>query len=85
MQKIIVPDGWVLKNKSLYKTFVCKDFSEALGYVVRIGIEAEKMNHHPEWSNVYNKINITLTTHDEGGVTEKDIRLAEIINKIIEV
>jgi 4a-hydroxytetrahydrobiopterin dehydratase len=65
---------------ALHRRLVLKDFSAALGLMVRIGIEAEKADHHPEWFNVYNKLDIWLTTHDAGGVSEKDLALARVID-----
>ena len=70
---------WNISNNSIQKEFVFKNFIEAFGFMSRVAILAEKQNHHPEWSNVYNKVNITLTTHDAGGVTEKDLELATAI------
>jgi len=70
---------WNIRNNSIQKEFVFKNFIEAFGFMSRVAILTEKQNHHPEWSNVYNKVNITLTTHDAGGVTEKDLDLATAI------
>ena len=78
------PQNWIEKGNSLYRKIELKDFSEALAFMVRTGIEAEKMNHHPSWTNVYNKVEIWLNTHDAGDiVTEKDIKLAEKINALL--
>jgi len=74
---------WEITNRSIQKEFVFKNFIEAFGFMSRVAILAEKQNHHPEWSNVYNKVNITLTTHDAGGVTEKDLKLASAIEVLI--
>src|SRR5258708_5033758 len=74
---------WSFKRDALTKTFTFATFREALGFMVRVGFEAEAMNHHPEWSNVYNRVVIRLNTHDAGGkVTEKDVELAIRIQKI---
>ena len=74
---------WKEEDNKLTKTFEFKDFTEAFGFMSKVAIEAEKMNHHPNWSNVYNKVSFELTTHDEGNtVTEKDRKLAEIIDKL---
>jgi len=74
---------WIEKDNKLTRTFEFKDFTEAFGFMSKVAIEAEKMNHHPNWSNVYNKVSFELTTHDEGNtVTEKDRKLAEIIDKL---
>jgi len=78
------PQNWIEKGNRLYRKIELKDFSEALAFMVRAGIEAEKMNHHPLWTNVYNKVEIWLNTHDAGDiVTEKDIKLAEKINALL--
>lgn len=62
----------------LSRTFVFADFVQAFGFMAQVALHAEKMNHHPEWSNVYNRVDIVLTTHDAGGLTERDITLARI-------
>lgn len=74
---------WKEENNSLSKSFEFKNFIEAFSFMTKVAMIAEKMNHHPEWRNVYNKVDIVLTTHDEGNsVTEKDRLLAEAINKL---
>jgi 4a-hydroxytetrahydrobiopterin dehydratase len=78
------PQNWTEQQNKLYRKFEFKDFLEALAFMVRVGLEAEKMNHHPLWTNVYNKVEIWLNTHDAGDIiTEKDIQLAEKINAIV--
>jgi 4a-hydroxytetrahydrobiopterin dehydratase len=72
--------GWELKDEKLQKSFKFTNFVEAFGFMTRIALEAEKMNHHPEWSNVYNNVIIKLTTHDAGGITDHDIKLAKTID-----
>lgn len=74
--------GWSLTDGKLCKTFKFSDFSEALGFMVRVGLVAEKMNHHPEWFNVYNRVDVALTTHDAGGITELDFSLAASMNAL---
>lgn len=74
--------GWKLVNGKLNKSFEFKDFIEAFGFMTRVAIKAEKMNHHPEWFNVYNKVKIDLVTHDVNGISNYDIKLASAINKI---
>ena len=78
-----IPKGWQHIEDSLQKTFVFNDFNAALEVIMKIGFEAEYLNHHPEWTNIYNKLSIKLTTHDAGNtVTQKDIELANRINLI---
>ena len=75
---------WEEKNNTLIRLFEFKDFSEAFAFMTRVAILAEKHNHHPWWSNVYNKVEIRLTTHDAGNiVTEKDRALAEEIDVLV--
>jgi 4a-hydroxytetrahydrobiopterin dehydratase len=76
--------GWseVKGRDAIAKTFTFKDFNEAFGFMTRAALVAEKMDHHPEWSNVYKTVSVTLSTHDAGGVTELDIKLAEAMDKI---
>jgi len=74
---------WKEENNSLKKTFTFKNFSEAFAFMTRVAFIAEKMNHHPEWKNVYNTVEVSLSTHDAGNiVTEKDRKLAEAIDKL---
>ena len=75
-------ENWWFENNGIEKHFVFKNFIEALGFMVKVGIVAEKMNHHPEWSNVYNKVKIRLTTHDANGITDKDFELARKIEEV---
>ena len=67
---------------AIVKTFVFRDFNQAFGFMTRVALAAEKMDHHPEWFNVYKTVEVTLSTHDAGGVTEKDIKLAEAMEKM---
>ena len=74
---------WKEENNRLVKIFKFKNFTEAFGFMVKVAIEAEKMNHHPTWTNTYNIVKFELSTHDAGGiVTEKDKKLAEVINRL---
>ncbi|MFH6970618.1 4a-hydroxytetrahydrobiopterin dehydratase [Flavobacterium petrolei] len=73
---------WKFCNNGIEKNFKFKDFTQALGFIVQVGVVAEKSNHHPELFNVYNKVTIRLTTHDANGVTDKDIDLAKAIEKM---
>jgi 4a-hydroxytetrahydrobiopterin dehydratase len=70
-------DGWQIVDGYLSKEFTFKGFIQAMGFMTQVAIHAQVMQHHPEWSNVYNKVKINLTTHDEGGITELDVRFAE--------
>ena len=76
--------GWAEEADSdaISRTFIFADFGEAFGFMARAALVAEKMNHHPEWFNVYKTVEVTLTTHDAGGVTERDITLARAMDQI---
>jgi 4a-hydroxytetrahydrobiopterin dehydratase len=76
--------GWVATpgRDAIHKQFVFKDFNAAFGFMSRVALKAERLDHHPEWFNVWNKVDITLSTHDAGGVTELDLQLAEFIEHI---
>ena len=75
--------NWEEKNNSLYRKFEFKDFSEAFAFMTRVALIAEKMNHHPKWTNVWNTVEIWLSTHDAGDVvTDKDRKLAERIDAL---
>ncbi len=74
---------WKEENNSLKKTFEFKDFVTAFGFMTKVAMEAEKMNHHPTWTNTYNKVSFELSTHDAGNkVTDKDQKLAKIIDQL---
>ena len=74
--------GWTVVNNKIHKEFEFDDFNQAFGFMTRAAMYIEKMNHHPEWFNVYNKIVVDLTTHDAGGITQNDINLAKILNSL---
>lgn len=74
--------GWSIVNGKLHKDFVFDDFIEAFGFMSKAAIHMEKMNHHPEWFNVYNKIKVDLVTHDAGGITQNDVNLARTLNSL---
>jgi 4a-hydroxytetrahydrobiopterin dehydratase len=78
-------NGWIYDQRAdaISHDFKFKDFSEAFGFMTRVALLAEAADHHPEWSNVYNKVTITLSTHDAGGLTEKDVALAEAIDQLL--
>ena len=81
--KDVVSDlpGWTGGDDFITKVFKFEDFAEAFGFMTRIAIIADRMDHHPEWFNVYNRVDVTLTTHDAGGVTDKDVTLAKAMEK----
>lgn len=69
-------------REAIRRTFTFADFSEAFGFMTRAALAADAMNHHPEWTNVYKSVEVTLSTHEAGGLTERDIRLARAMDKI---
>ena len=77
-----IPDGWSLSEdgKALERSFRFKDFSEAFAFLTRVALHAEKVDHHPEFTSVWNRVDFRLTTHDSGGVTERDADLARAID-----
>jgi 4a-hydroxytetrahydrobiopterin dehydratase len=79
-----IPDGWTLEEggKALVRSIKFKDFSEAFGFLTRVALHAEKQDHHPEFTNVWSRVDFRLTSHDAGGVTERDLDLAEAINEL---
>ncbi|TXK70943.1 4a-hydroxytetrahydrobiopterin dehydratase [Mesonia sp. HuA40] len=77
-------EGWQHQENAIQTKFEFENFKETFSIMTRIAFEAEALNHHPDWSNVYNELSISLSTHDAGGVTEKDIQLAQIIEAIID-
>ena len=78
-----VPEGWTrdAQQKALERSFIFKDFSEAFGFLTRVALHAEKVDHHPEFTSVWNRVDFRLTSHDAGGVTDRDLALAEAINR----
>lgn len=78
------PQGWTFEqdNKALVRTLKFKDFSEAFGFLTRVALHAEKVDHHPEFTSVWNRVDFRLTSHDAGGVTKRDIELAEAISRL---
>lgn len=73
---------WAVQNGRLHREYQFSDFPQAFGFMTIAAIQIEKMNHHPEWSNVYNRVTIDLTTHDVGGITQNDVELARVLDKI---
>jgi 4a-hydroxytetrahydrobiopterin dehydratase len=78
------PDGWEFEEggKALVRSLKFRDFSEAFAFLTRVALNAEKADHHPEFTNVWNRVDFRLTSHDAGGVTERDVKLAEAINRL---
>ena len=74
-------EGWSREGDEIAREFQFRDFVEALGFIAQVGVLAERANHHPNLSNVYNRVTIALSTHDEGGITERDIKLATEIGE----
>ncbi|XP_058817949.1 pterin-4-alpha-carbinolamine dehydratase isoform X2 [Topomyia yanbarensis] len=77
--------GWTLvkDRDAIYKEYLFKDFNEAFGFMTRVALKADKMDHHPEWFNVYNKVQVTLATHDCGGLSERDVKLAKFLEEAV--
>jgi 4a-hydroxytetrahydrobiopterin dehydratase len=75
--------SWIIDNKTIKKEFKFENFIEAFGFMSKVALLYEKIDHHPDWQNIYNKVKINLTTHDKGGITTNDIKLAESIDKLI--
>jgi 4a-hydroxytetrahydrobiopterin dehydratase len=80
-----IPDGWLLEDggKSLTRTLRFNNFSEAFAFLTRVALHAEKVDHHPEFTSVWNRVDFRLTSHDVGGVTERDVALAKAINDLL--
>lgn len=76
-------DNWEYSDNGIHTTIEFNDFKDCFAVMTRIAFEAEGMGHHPDWNNVYNTLSITLSTHDAGGLTEKDFKLAKIIDALI--
>ncbi|XP_043510240.1 probable pterin-4-alpha-carbinolamine dehydratase [Frieseomelitta varia] len=85
--KPLLSNGWsVQQNRdAIYKEFLFKNFNQAFGFMTKVALQAEKMDHHPEWFNVYNKVNITLSSHDVNGLSQRDVKLASFIDKAAKV
>lgn len=81
-QQVAKLEGWKVVGGKVNKTFEFENFVQAFGFMTRVAMEAEKMNHHPEWFNVYNRVRIDLMTHDVGGISNYDIKLAKVIDRI---
>ena len=76
-------DGWEQRDNSLYREFEFKDFTEAFGFMAQVACISERLFHHPEWSNVWNKVAIAITNHSKGGITELDFEFAKRVNALL--
>ena len=76
------PTGWEVVDGKLHREFSFADFVEAFGFMSRCALVAEKMDHHPEWSNVWNRVTVDLVSHDAGGITDRDVTLAARMNEL---
>ena len=83
-QKLAGLNQWSLKEGKIYRRFIVENFIEAVGFMSRVALLSEAMDHHPEWSNVYNRVEIFLKTHDVDGISERDFNLASNINNLME-
>lgn len=81
LPRLVFLPGWRFVDGGIEKQFEFRDFIAAFGFMTRVALECAKADHHPDWSNTFNKVKIRLLTHDAGGVTDKDLQLAEIIEK----
>jgi 4a-hydroxytetrahydrobiopterin dehydratase len=77
-----VPNGWTQQEEAIVRTFKFADFAEAFAFLTRVALHAEKQDHHPEFTSVWNRVDFRLTSHDSGGVTQRDVALAEAINAL---
>ena len=86
-QAVAALAGWSMADgrEAICKTYRFKDFNAAFGFMARVALKAEAMDHHPEWSNVYNRVEVTLTTHSAGGVTELDVALARFMDAAADI
>lgn len=82
MNGLDINNDWKLENDCIKTQYTFKNFKQALLFMNEVGAEAERLNHHPDWSNSYNRVEISLTTHDVGGLTKKDFELANVISEI---
>lgn len=82
--RLIALPGWELRDGKLRREFRFRDFSEAFAFMTRVAMLAERRDHHPDWSNVYDRVTIELCSHDAGGVTERDVELAREISRVRE-
>jgi 4a-hydroxytetrahydrobiopterin dehydratase len=79
---LVALPGWKVQDSKLHREYRFPDFAHAIGFLMTAAPGIERLNHHPEWSNVYNRVTVDLTTHDAGGITQRDISLAEVLEGI---
>lgn len=82
---IDTPDGWEQRDDRFHREFTFDDFTAAFAFMTRVAAEAERLDHHPDWSNSWNTVTIDLVSHDAGGLTERDVALAEAVNGVLDV
>lgn len=80
---VTAPDGWEVVDGKLHRELAFADFSEAFAFMTRVALAAEKADHHPDWSNSWNRVTIDLVSHDAGGLTARDVALAEAVNALL--
>jgi 4a-hydroxytetrahydrobiopterin dehydratase len=83
LPRLVFLDGWSFKDDGIEKEFLFRDFVDAFSFMTRVAMEAQRIDHHPDWKNLYNMVHLRLSTHDAGGLTDRDFLLAEIIEKRI--
>jgi 4a-hydroxytetrahydrobiopterin dehydratase len=83
-EELLLIPGWEIRDNQLHRDFKFRDFKTAFAFMTLAAFEAEKLNHHPDWKNVYSNVSVTLHTHDRGGLTGLDFALAKAMNKILE-
>ena len=83
-QRLAALPGWTIKSGKLQRAFRFSDFSHAFGFMTRCALEAEKMNHHPDWTNVYSIVTVRLVSHDAGGLTARDFQLARELSRVFD-
>lgn len=81
-EAIAALDGWSQEGEAIVKTFTFEDFPAAVAFINRAAGPIDEMDHHPEWTNVYNRVDVRLTSHDAGGVTDRDIKLARVLERV---
>ena len=82
-ERLLALPGWSHAEGALRREFVFADFSEAFGFMTRAALAAEKLDHHPDWSNAWNRVSVRLSTHDAGGITDLDFRLAAVMQRLM--